>query len=133
MYLSNSAIGQTIRTAIETDDAATVESIICEGLNPNSTINWLGETSLHFAARYDAVESAKVEGNHFVSYTRWCSFGKVLLRYGASVDGSDSVVLFPFSSPSLGTPLYNAAGSGSVRVMKVRLYHLVLERVSCSM
>jgi len=120
--------GQTILAALEIDDAVTVERVICEGLNPNSTVKWPGEKSLHIAALNDAFESAEVSIKLHMFYSRWCCFLQVLLRYGVAVDGSDSEALFSFYFLGpLGTPLHNAAGTGSVRVLEVRLHCLVLK------
>eukprot|EP00210_Caulerpa_lentillifera_P007975 g7614.t1 len=55
------ALLKRIERAIEIDDSATVERILCEGLNPNATIGFLtSESLLQLAARHDATESAKV-------------------------------------------------------------------------
>lgn len=122
MYLSNSGVGQTFKTAIETDDAETVKTVICEGLNPNTTISFLNETLLELAARNDAVESTKVATNLCIFYTRWYCFEQILLRYGAAIDGDD---LGPYNifgpRENVGTPLNTATDYGSVRIMEVQI------------
>lgn len=55
---------QRVRLAIEEDDSETVAEILCSGLSPNTTffssISEYRQTLLHEAAKYDAINSAKV-------------------------------------------------------------------------
>lgn len=121
--------------ALEADDAVTVESVLLEGFDPKSRYNDsnyvygnMNDTLLHWSARFDSVECAKVlieyganvralnrnreTPLHHCARFDAVSTAKLLLRKEARVNARDIADW---------TPLHLASDFSSLRVLKVLL------------